>query len=125
MRTSTDSKTIRERPVLDQERQQKAREYSWIQLRTGFGESGLSLALLLILILTPLTRWFISLFDWPAVPLAVIFFVTLTLAYESSTFPLMYYTGHILPRRYGLSTQRLKNWMVDLAKGGSMGLIFG
>jgi len=113
-----------ERPVLDQERQQKAREYSGIQRGTGFGESGLSLALLLILILTPLPRWFISLFDWPAVPLAVMFFVTLTLAYESITFPLMYYRGHILPRRYGLSTQRLKNWMGDLAKGGSMGLVF-
>lgn len=112
-------------PVLDQERQKKAREYSRIQHRLGFAEMGLSLALLLILVLTPVSRWFITLFDLPVLPTAVVFFLVLILAYELITSYLTYYSGFILPRRYGLSTQNLKSWMGDLAKGGGIGLVFG
>jgi len=112
-------------PILDQERQRKALEYAKITRSISFGEMGFSLVLLLILILTPVSRWFISLFEWSTVPTAVVLFLVLSLAYESITFPLSYFREFILPHRYGLSTQSLRSWMADVAKGGSLGLVFG
>ena len=117
-------KTI-EPPVLDRERQKKAREYSRIRRRLSLAEMGFSLVLLLILAFTGISQWFTGLFDWPVVPTAVIFFLILIVAYEIVTSPLSYYSGFILPHRYGISTQNLQSWLGDLAKGGSIGLVFG
>ncbi len=118
-------KTIIEKPTLDQERQKKAREYSRIRRRLSFSEMGLSLALLLLLIFTGVSHWFTGLFNWPVVAVAVIFFLVLIVAYEILTSPLSYYSGFTLPHRYGISTQKLRSWLGDLAKGGSIGLVFG
>jgi STE24 endopeptidase len=125
MDTSPESKTLIEHPVLNQDRQKKARIYSSIRRRLSLGEMSFSLALLLVLILTSISRRFIGSFDWPEVPSAVVFFLGLTLAYELITSPLSYFNGFILPRRYGISTQSLRSWIGDLAKGGSLGLAFG
>lgn len=49
----------------------------------------------------------------------------LGLPYALLTFPLRYYSGFTLPHRYGLSTQDLRAWLLDLTKGGALSLIIG
>ena len=45
--------------------------------------------------------------------------------YALISLPLSYYTGFVLPHRFGLSTQTLKGWVTDLLKGGLVGGIIG
>jgi STE24 endopeptidase len=47
----------------------------------------------------------------------------LILAYEIITAPIAYYSGFVLPHRYGLSTMSLKSWLGDLFKGLALGLV--
>lgn len=122
--TPADSK-INEEPNLDQARQKQARKYSSIHRRLGFGDMGFTLVLLLILIFTGASPWFTGLFDWPVVAVAVVYFLVLMVGYELLTSPLNYYSGFILPHRYGISKQSLRSWLIDMAKGGSIGLVLG
>ena len=46
-------------------------------------------------------------------------------AYALITAPLDYYTGYILPRRYGLSRQTTSNWLGDHLKTAGLGLLLG
>ncbi|HEY43580.1 MAG TPA: M48 family metallopeptidase [Anaerolineae bacterium] len=41
------------------------------------------------------------------------------------TLPLDYYSGYILPHRFGLSTQSLRGWLSDMIKGAVLGMIIG
>ncbi len=43
---------------------------------------------------------------------------------RSSTLPLSYYSGYVLPHRYGLSTQSRAGWAWDLSKGLAISLVF-
>src|SRR5207249_10111336 len=53
----------------------------------------------------------------------LVYFLILMLAYETITAPIAYYSGFILPHRYGLSTMSLKSWLGDLFKGLALSLI--
>ena len=121
--TSTNLKKS-ESPVLDQARQRKAREYSR-RRRLSFLETGVSLVLLVALIFSGASQWFTGLFHWPVVAVAAVYFVVLMLGFEIITFPLSYYRGFVLSHRYGISIQTPKGWLVDLVKGGVLGLVFG
>ncbi len=112
-------------PVLDQEKQKKAREYSGIRRRLGYLDTCLSLALLLIIIFTGASKWLGGLFGWPVIATAVVFFLVIMIGFEILTSPLSYYRGFTLPHRYGISIQNLKSWLGDLAKGGAIGIVFG
>jgi STE24 endopeptidase len=114
-----------EKPVLDESRQKKAREYSSIRRRLSLGESGLSLALLLVLIFTGVSHWFTGILNLPPIAAAVIYFLVLIIGYQLVTSPLGYYSGYILPHRYGISTQSLRSWLADLAKAGALSLVLG
>jgi STE24 endopeptidase len=52
-----------------------------------------------------------------------VYFLILILAYEIITAPIAYYSGFVLPHRYGLSTMSLKSWLGDLFKGLALGLV--
>jgi STE24 endopeptidase len=41
------------------------------------------------------------------------------------TLPVNYYSGFILPHRYGLSTQTLRGWIIDLVKGVAVSALLG
>ena len=125
MNTLPDDKKIIEEPVLDQERQKRAREYSRRQRRMGLGETALSLALLLILIFSGVSQWFTDLLSLPVIAAAVVYFVVLLIIFELLTLPMAYYRGLDLPRRYGISIQKFKSWLADQAKGGAIGLVLG
>jgi STE24 endopeptidase len=45
--------------------------------------------------------------------------------YALLNFPLTYYEGFVLPHRYGLSNQTLKDWIVDGIKGALVGGVLG
>lgn len=119
--------------VLDAERQAQARRYArqqqWLSL------IGLALSAILIgaLLLSGLNFWlrdalaFIPAWqpfaDW--LPLHVgAYFLALFVAAFLIGLPLSWYSGFILPRRNGISTQSPGGWLADEAKGLALSLIF-
>lgn len=55
----------------------------------------------------------------------VIYIVLLTLLNEVGSVPLAFYGGFVLERRYGLSAQPVRSWIVDQAKSLALGLGLG
>lgn len=112
-------------PHPDHDRQEKARTYTQARRRLRFGEMGLSLSLLLVLVFTGISPRFTSLLDLPVVAEAVVFFLAITISFEALTFPFSYYSGFVLPRRFGISHRKLSGWLADLAKEAILSLGFG
>ncbi|HEY85263.1 MAG TPA: M48 family metallopeptidase [Chloroflexi bacterium] len=116
--------------TLNPARQEKAREYAGINRKLMLAELALGAVYVLIWIFSGLSPWLqdrvhqISAATWLAVPLFALGFA---LPYSIITAPLNYYSGFVLPHRYGQSTQRFKEWLWDQAKGvfisGILGLI--
>ncbi len=116
---------------LDAERQQKAKEYARIRRRLSFVSMGIGVVGILIFIFTNLGIWLrdqLQALSWQ--PIAgwfpwqiLVYFLILILGYEIITAPIGYYSGFILPHRYGLSTMTLKGWLGDLFKGLVLSLI--
>ncbi len=120
-----------EQVELDAERQRKAKEYARIRRRLSFVSIGIGLAGILIFLFTNLGIWLrdqLQVLSWQ--PIAgwfpwqiLVYFLILILGYEIITAPIGYYSGFILPHRYGLSTMTLKGWLGDLFKGLVLGLV--
>src|SRR5450432_1023626 len=119
---------------IDAERQLKAREYAKIRRRLSFVDLGIAAVGLLIVFVTGLDKWLrnviqgISFLSWQPVqgwyPLQILlYFLLAILAYQLITLPLAYYSGFVLPHRYGISTMSLKSWINDLCKGFGLGLV--
>src|SRR6266567_4018554 len=117
---------------LDQDRQRQAREYARTRRRLSLVSMGIA-ALGIIFVFwsgldTGLRDWLQPLAWQPISGLypwqILVYFLVLILAYEILTAPLSYYSGFVLPHRYGLSTMSLKNWLLDLFKGFGLGLVF-
>ena len=116
---------------LDAERQQKAKEYARIRRRLSFVSMGIGVVGILIFLFTNLGIWLrdqLQTLSWQ--PIAgwfpwqiLVYFLILILGYEIITAPIGYYSGFILPHRYGLSTMTLKGWLGDLFKGLVLSLI--
>ncbi|MFB0545932.1 MAG: M48 family metalloprotease, partial [Anaerolineae bacterium] len=114
--------------TIDPQRQEKAKEYARIRRLLLVVDLSLAAALLLLFIfsgassslkegITGLTED-----DWAIVAL---YFAALFTLYSFLTLPLSYYSGFVLPHRYGLSTQTLRAWLWDQVKGGLLGLVLG
>jgi STE24 endopeptidase len=116
---------------LDLDRQQKAKEYARIRRRLSFVSLGIGVIGVLILLFTNLGIWLgdqLQAFSWQPIagwfPIQIlVYFLILILAYEIITAPIAYYSGFVLPHRYGLSTMSLKSWLGDLFKGLALGLV--
>jgi len=119
---------------IDLERQQKAREYAKIRRRLSFVDLGIAAVGLLIVFVTGLDKWLrnaiqgISFLSWQPVqgwyPLQILlYFLLAILVYQLITLPLGYYSGFVLPHRYGISTMSLKSWVNDLLKEFGLGLV--
>jgi STE24 endopeptidase len=113
---------------LDAERQEKAREYARIRRRFTFLGLGLSAVYLILWLAfgwhTALGDWIagITVNPWIAVPLFAFLFA---LPYSLIDTPFSYYTGYVLPHRYGQSTQDFKGWLGDQVKGLAVGAPIG
>ena len=58
--------------------------------------------------------------------LVVVIYVTLlSLLNEIVSIPLSFYSGFLIERRYGLSNQTLRGWLLDELKGLAVGLVLG
>jgi len=112
-------------PALDQLRQVKARKYAKSRRYLAIGNLSLAGVLLLLLVFGGLSLRLTGLFNLPTVPLAVVYFAILVVAYEVLSAPLSYYQGFVLPHRYGLSIQRFNGWLGDEAKTGVISLTLG
>jgi STE24 endopeptidase len=114
--------------VLDPERQRKAKEYARIRHRLLVAGWAIAAIYLLVLLLSGLSVWFktqLLLITTQPVVVVALYFVAFSIVYGLFDFPLSYYGGYVLPRRYGLSTQNLRGWLVDQAKGAVLGLSIG
>jgi STE24 endopeptidase len=116
---------------LDLDRQQKAKEYARIRRRLSYVSMGIGVIGVFILLFTNLGIWLgdqLQVLSWQPIagwfPLQIlVYFLILILAYEIITAPIAYYSGFILPHRYGLSTMSLKSWLGDLFKGLGLSLV--
>ncbi len=114
--------------ILDAERQQQAREYARIRRRLSLLDlvlGGLYLLAWLTFGLNVLVRdWALLLTSSPALAL-LIMATALALPYALIGLPLAYYSGYVLPHRYGQSTQSLSGWVSDQIKGVVLGGVLG
>jgi len=114
--------------AIDNDRQELAKEYARIRRRLMLVELligglytiswlvlGWSSELKEILVSITYNEWILVIF-FGLVFGGVYYFITL---------PLSYYSGFVLPLRFGLSTQTLRQWVVDQIKGLGVGLILG
>ncbi|RLC55497.1 MAG: hypothetical protein DRI80_17715 [Chloroflexota bacterium] len=113
---------------LDPERQEKAREYARIRRWLLLADLGLAAAFVLVMLFSGLSSHLAARIQ-AVVPWrpAVVALYTLAFfgAYGLLDLPLSFYSGFVLPHRYGLSTQTLGGWLLDLVKGAVVGGIVG
>ena len=114
--------------TIDPERQKQAKEYARIRRRLWLVDTVFS-AVYAILWLS--LGWAIALRDWLTsfttnpwllVPLFVAIFVGI---YSLINLPLSYYSGFVLPHRFGRSNQTFRDWVIDQFKGLAIGAPLG
>ncbi|WKZ35607.1 MAG: M48 family metallopeptidase [Anaerolineales bacterium] len=114
--------------TLDPERQTQAKQYARIRRRLWLADTVLSAIFLLAWILF---GWSIALREWIASfaaddwLLVAIFVIVFGGIFSFVTLPLGYYSGFVLPHRFGQSNQSLKDWIVDRLKGLAIGAPLG
>ncbi|HEY8325492.1 MAG TPA: M48 family metallopeptidase [Ktedonobacterales bacterium] len=119
--------------TLDADRQEQARRYSHQQQWLSLAGLALSAALVGVLLFSGLSFWLRDTLavvpawqpfaDWA--PLRVgAYFLALFIAAFVIGLPLSYYSGYVLSRRNGISTQSLGGWLADEAKGLLLSLVF-
>ncbi|MBF6613690.1 MAG: M48 family metallopeptidase [Chloroflexi bacterium] len=113
---------------LDPERQRQAKEYASIRRRLFFAEVALTAAAVLLLLVS---GWSVVLRNWaegispsPWVVVAL-YGIALGAIYTIVALPLDYYSGFILPHRFGLSTQTLAGWVTDNLKELALSALLG
>ena len=111
--------------ALDPQRQEKAREYAGITRRLFFIDLALGAVFLLVLLFSGLSSGLRNLLDFPQSARVALYFLIVMVSYGIISAPLDFYSGFILPHRYGLSCQSLRSWLADEAKGGILALTLG
>jgi STE24 endopeptidase len=119
---------------LDPARQVEARRYARQRRRLSLVNLAISAFLIGVLLLSGLNFWLRDALAplagaWEPVagwqPLLVaLYFLALALAVTIIDLPLSYYSGYVLPHRYGLSTQSRAGWTWDMLKGLALSLAF-
>jgi Zn-dependent protease with chaperone function len=123
---------------IDTDRQQKAQTYARQRRQLSYISMGGGLICVLIVLGAGLDKWLrdviqnatggLPLLTWQPLPgwfpLQIIaYFVLIFIAYEILTLPLGYYSGYILPHRYGISVMSIQAWLKDLGIGFVLSLI--
>lgn len=114
--------------LIDAARQEKAKEYARIRHRLFAANLILSAVALLFVLATGLSIWLrdvvLAITSEPFLS-TLLYFVIGAAAYGALFAPLTYYSGFVLPHRFGLSTQNFRGWLADMAKGGAVALVLG
>jgi STE24 endopeptidase len=117
--------------TIDPEKQRQAKEYSRISRRLWLVETAFGLAYTLAWLFfgwaTGLRSWLAASWplmkvDWFIVPVFVLIFGGISALIEA---PLSFYSGFVLPHRFGQSNQTLKDWLLDQLKGLAVSLPIG
>lgn len=113
---------------IDNERQKQAKEYAKINHRLLAVDLILSTVAVVIVLASGLSEWLRDVV-WSIAPnfylSVMLYFFIGVVGYSILFAPLTYYSGFVLPHRYGLSTQSLGKWTADLLKGGALSLALG
>ena len=110
--------------TLDPERQKQAKQYARIRRRLWLMDTIFGAIYALIWLFfgwaTALRDWLATLTsnEWLLVALFVAIFGGI---YSVINFPLGYYSGFVLPHRFGQSNQTFKDWVIDQLKGLAIG----
>jgi STE24 endopeptidase len=114
--------------VLDPERQKQAKEYARIRRRLWLMDTIFSSV---YAVLWLLLGWASALRDWLMTftsnqwLLVALFVAIFGGIYSVVNLPLGYYSGFVLPHRFGQSNQTLKDWIIDQIKGLAIGAPLG
>ncbi len=105
----------------------KASRYHRLRRRASVSGAALAAVWLLLLLVT---GWSMSLRDVAAaaaghafVPTIIYYVVLVTVLAEAVQWPVAFYQGVILERRYGLSTQTVAGWSSDRLKSGGVAVV--
>ncbi len=114
--------------VLDPERQKQAKEYARIRRRLWLADTIFSavyaIAWLSLGWATALRDWLLTFTTNPWI-LVALFVAIFGGIYSIVNLPLGYYSGFVLPHRFGQSNQTLKDWVIDQLKGLAVGAPLG
>lgn len=114
--------------VLDPERQKQAKEYARIRRRLWLVDTIFSAVYAILWLFlgwaSALREWLMTFTSnqWLLVALFVAIFGGI---YSVINLPLGYYSGFVLPHRFGQSNQTLKDWIIDQIKGLAIGAPLG
>jgi len=128
MSEQTLMKAAAQKVVLDQDRQGKAKEYASISRRLFLVDLALGAAYVILWLVTGLNLtardWVMSITTnpWLGLPL---FGSVFGIPYILIDLPLSYYSGYILPHKYGQSNQTLGGWISDQIKGFALAGVLG
>jgi STE24 endopeptidase len=122
--------------LIDADRQRQAKEYARIRHRLLALDLILTALALVVVLALGLNVWLkqivlaITRDPSPSSGQALwlstfLYFAVAFIAYGALFFPLSYYSGFVLEHRYGLSTQTLRAWLMDVAKGGALSIVLG
>lgn len=112
----------------DPERQIQARRYARLRRRLIPVSLGLGLAWTLGLLLTGAAidlRQVLTDLTTSRALIVALFCGIVGAGYVLLELPLSYYSGFVLPHRFGLSTQGLRDWVLDRLKAGLIGAVLG
>jgi len=112
-------------PHLDIKRQELAKKYARLMRWLSLVELAVVGAVLLVLVFGGVSARMSYVLSFPQPWASALYFVILAVGLGIIIIPLTYYQGFILPRRYGLSTQKLGAWLADRAKASALGLLLG
>jgi STE24 endopeptidase len=112
-------------PRLNSRRQRLARKYAGLMGRLSLIELAVVGVILPVLIFTgmPLKLSHVLSFSQPWA--SALYFVILTVGLGVILMPLTYYQRFVLPRRFGLSNQKLGAWLKDRVKASALGFLLG
>jgi STE24 endopeptidase len=114
--------------VLDPERQKQAKEYARIRRRLWLVDTIFSAV---YAILWLFLGWASALRDWLMIftnnqwVLVALFIAIFGGIYSIINLPLGYYSGFVLPHRFGQSNQSFRDWVIDQIKGLAIGAPLG
>lgn len=112
-------------PCPDIERQELARKCASLTRLLSLIELIVVITVLLLLIFGGVSTRLSHLLAFPQPWAAALYFLILCAGLGMVLMPLTYYQGFVLPRRYGLSSQKFSNWLVDRAKASVLGIWLG
>ena len=115
-------------PILNDDQLAEAKEYSRAEFRCDMLDRAVDLAFLSLaafVAAVPLDGWLVE-HGWSnRTGRLWMLYLIVTLTHMAISFPLSYYSGHVLEHRYQLSRQSFRGWLWRYVKRNSLTLVMG